>query len=258
MQNFNMHTHTYRCGHAKGSETEYIEAAIDAGFKTLGFSEHIAFEGWDSEFIRPKFENRFEYYDAINAAKEKYKGKIKIYLGTEFEYFDENDEYYNEVKNYCDYMIIGEHNVKKFGEDLYRTCTDEMLDDYARLIETALEKGYTKYVAHPSYFMITKDKFTEKCEQTIEKIAKAAKKYEAALEINLKGMRYGIKKFGDYESYIYPHKKALEIIKEIKPYVVIGYDAHSPKVLFEREYEQIARCMADGLKIIDDPEFFLK
>ncbi len=30
MQNF--HTHTYRCHHAKGSDREYVEAAIKAGY----------------------------------------------------------------------------------------------------------------------------------------------------------------------------------------------------------------------------------
>ena len=36
----NYHTHTYRCGHAVGSEREYVEKAIELGFTELGFSEH--------------------------------------------------------------------------------------------------------------------------------------------------------------------------------------------------------------------------
>ena len=35
MQNF--HTHTYRCHHAKGSDREYVEAAIKAGYTEIGF-----------------------------------------------------------------------------------------------------------------------------------------------------------------------------------------------------------------------------
>ena len=36
----NYHTHTPRCGHAIGSERQYIERAIEEGFKVLGFSDH--------------------------------------------------------------------------------------------------------------------------------------------------------------------------------------------------------------------------
>lgn len=36
----NYHTHTFRCKHADGEDKEYVEAAIKAGIKTLGFSDH--------------------------------------------------------------------------------------------------------------------------------------------------------------------------------------------------------------------------
>ena len=38
-----LHTHTFRCGHASGTEREYIENAIAAGFDTLGFSDHAPY-----------------------------------------------------------------------------------------------------------------------------------------------------------------------------------------------------------------------
>lgn len=39
MQNF--HTHTYRCHHAKGTDRDYVEAAIKAGYTEIGFSDHV-------------------------------------------------------------------------------------------------------------------------------------------------------------------------------------------------------------------------
>ena len=36
----NYHTHTTRCKHANGTEREYIEKAIEAGYQVLGFSDH--------------------------------------------------------------------------------------------------------------------------------------------------------------------------------------------------------------------------
>lgn len=36
----NYHTHTWRCHHASGSEREYVERAIEGGFRILGFADH--------------------------------------------------------------------------------------------------------------------------------------------------------------------------------------------------------------------------
>ena len=40
----NYHTHTTRCGHAEGTEEEYILTALRCGFKVLGFSDHAPWE----------------------------------------------------------------------------------------------------------------------------------------------------------------------------------------------------------------------
>ena len=55
---FNYHTHTTRCQHAKGTEREYVEAAIRGGYKILGFSDHTPYpfdNGYESR-IRMKME----------------------------------------------------------------------------------------------------------------------------------------------------------------------------------------------------------
>ena len=41
MMKANYHTHTLRCGHAKGLDEQYIEAAIGRGMEELGFSDHV-------------------------------------------------------------------------------------------------------------------------------------------------------------------------------------------------------------------------
>ena len=40
MNKNNYHTHTTRCYHASGKDEEYVKAAIKAGIKELGFSDH--------------------------------------------------------------------------------------------------------------------------------------------------------------------------------------------------------------------------
>ena len=42
MQNFNYHTHTYRCGHAELGITdeEIVKEFINKGFKKIAFTDH--------------------------------------------------------------------------------------------------------------------------------------------------------------------------------------------------------------------------
>ena len=35
---YNLHTHSFRCNHAAGEDRDYVECAIKAGMKVLGFS----------------------------------------------------------------------------------------------------------------------------------------------------------------------------------------------------------------------------
>lgn len=48
MNKNNYHTHTTRCYHASGKDEEYVKAAIKAGIKELGFSDHTP---WHYEFF---------------------------------------------------------------------------------------------------------------------------------------------------------------------------------------------------------------
>ena len=41
MKKVNYHTHTYRCGHANGSEEDMIKAAINLRIEKLGICCHV-------------------------------------------------------------------------------------------------------------------------------------------------------------------------------------------------------------------------
>ena len=67
----NYHTHTKRCGHATGEDEEYVLAAIQAGVKTLGFSDHAPYDlPHPSE--RMDITQVQEYFDSVHALQKKY------------------------------------------------------------------------------------------------------------------------------------------------------------------------------------------
>ena len=105
----NYHTHTTRCGHAIGTDEQYVLAAIDAGFKVLGFSDHIPFEGISNKKDRMDYDQLDDYFRSIEALKVNYAHQIDIKLGFEAEYYPAYHTYYETLLKRSDYLILGQH-----------------------------------------------------------------------------------------------------------------------------------------------------
>ena len=66
----NFHTHTFRCGHARGDIKDYTKSAISFGFKNIGFSDHAFFPGIHHEFMRGDFSLLDDYIKAFEKTKK--------------------------------------------------------------------------------------------------------------------------------------------------------------------------------------------
>ncbi|MBQ5555097.1 MAG: PHP domain-containing protein, partial [Erysipelotrichaceae bacterium] len=109
MFTYNYHCHTKRCGHASGTDEEYVEAAIKAGYKVLGFSDHGPYSLYPHPGSHMDWSQLDDYIDSINSLKEKYKGIIDIKLGIESEYYPFCLEERRQMRKRLDYMILGQH-----------------------------------------------------------------------------------------------------------------------------------------------------
>ncbi len=74
----NYHTHTFRCGHATGTEEEYINNAINGGVKIMGFSDHIPFmfEDGNEYFWHVPVRDADDYTKTLISLREKYKNTV--------------------------------------------------------------------------------------------------------------------------------------------------------------------------------------
>lgn len=196
MQNFNYHTHTYRCGHADMDylEEDYIKDFIKMGFKKMAFTDHAPEKNEIDRRpeIRMKYDERIEYLQSIKELKEKYKGQIEILSGYEVEYLPGEEENLKELKNETDKLILGQHfiynkngNLKIFSSSKEEIFTEEELIKYAQYIEEAMKNNIPDIIAHPDLFMLNSEKFGEKEEKISHMICKSAEKYNIPLEINL-------------------------------------------------------------------------
>lgn len=222
---YNYHTHTYRCGHAKGTPEEYIVRAINGGIKHMGFSDHASYifpDGYEGGFRVPRAQTE-EYVRDIRALREKYKDKIDIMIGFEMEYYPSHFE--EMLKTALDaggeYLILGQHFIGEehpFGKYIFRATSEEKdMVEYASLVCTAVRSGYFSYVAHPDIINFTGD--AKVYERELRRICEASIECSVPLEINFLGIR---------TSRHYPCKEAWRVIGETGAPVTFGFDAHDP------------------------------
>lgn len=279
MKKNNFHTHTYRCGHANGSEEDMVLSAIQMGVDNLGFSEHIPLphyrqhllksinhvRGFKSAFslikafvlngpgMRMPYKTMENHLQAINECQLKHQGKIMIYKGFEAEGLKEYFDYYQSLleKGTVDYLILGHH----FHDHCIHSCYygRENLEKkdiyfYCNEVEKAIETKLFSYVAHPDLFLMGYHQFDIDAQTVTRRICEKAKEYHIPLEINAGGMRKGLKDINGEKLYFYPHAHFWDIVSEVGNDVIIGLDAHDPSDFNNAMYDQL-KAFADEHKL---------
>ena len=192
----NFHTHTARCNHATGEDFQFVEAAIDAGLETLGFSDHTPYVGFGEgfySFYRMRPEELSDYVASVNSLKEKYKDRIEICLGLEAEYYPKLFPALLEfLKPYgIEYLILGQHYIDddENGLSVYFIKTEEELVKYADQCIEAMETGLFSYIAHPDIANI--DRKHPAFKREMRRICLCAKRLGMPVELNVLGIYRG-------------------------------------------------------------------
>lgn len=255
----NYHTHTKRCKHAKGSERDYVQAAIETKLKTLGISDHAPFE-YDDFGYRMDYCELDDYIDTINMLKKEYESIIEIKKGLEIEYLPAYNDYYEELltKKGLDYLLLGQHffqtdlSVTKASTDMdlpiFNICFATDTNDYiryAKSIEAALQTGYFKILAHPDLCMLNNYAWDDNCERARDIIINAAIKSNTILEFNANGFRREQNHYPDGVRFPYPHVKFFEEIAKTNVDVLIGSDCHNPENLYDDAIIKAERILGE-------------
>ena len=243
----NYHTHTSRCGHAVGTDEEYVLAAIEAGYKILGFSDHAPYRHYPNKFVHMNWGQLDDYIESVSALKEKYKDQIEIHLGLESEYYTKTLEEKKYLRSRVEYLILGQHFAKPSGMGTYfARNSDKQIRQYGDMVVEGLDTGMFMYLAHPDVYMFKQTEFTDACAETAHRIAAKAAETNTPLEINVHRVSSGKNPFGNQMEYYYPHKDFWRIAAQYPVKVLIGIDAHDPKQLLDKQ------SIIDGMQELED------
>lgn len=255
------HTHsTFSDG--KSTLEEMVLSAIEKGCPEIGFSDHAPMK-FDCEWSC-KQSRIDEYKCAVLALKEKYKDKIKIYLGIEQDYYSVPAEGY-------DYIIGSVHYVYKNGEylpvdlsgdamkafvdkhyggDVYSYC-----EDYFKLIGEIYEVTGCHIIGH--FDLVTKfneklpmidinhPRYVKAIDNALEKLLNAP----AIFEVNTGAISRG------YRTTPYPDDRTLDIIARNKKPFVITSDTHNKDTVtfnFEEQRQALDKKGYKYIKSLDE------
>jgi len=242
----NYHTHTARCNHAAGEDREYVEAAIAAGYRVLGFADHAPFV-FPGDYVSPTRMTAAEtegYFSSLTALKKEYATDITIYIGFESEYLPEllpaQDALLADYP--LDYMILGQHFItpEPYGHYTGFEGDLEGLVQYTDSIIAGMETGRYIYTAHPDLYRYRGDG----TEEQFRRIARYMKEKNIPVEINLLGL---------VTSRHYPSDTFLTIAAEEGCSAIIGVDAHEPLAFSDSAAVLTAARIAEsyGLPLVD-------
>lgn len=226
----NFHTHTVFCD-GKNTPEEMVLSAIEKGFSSLGFSGH----GYTKRDLLSCMKDTEGYIREITALKEKYKGKIQIYLGIEEDASSLTD------RSRFDYIIGSWHFLKKderyFPFDVsyenYLECLNAFNSDPIEMAH-AYYAPFCKYINERRPDIVGHFDLITKFDEKDIGIFLGNKKYEAVaeeylgfvvgsgclFEVNTGAMSRGIR------TNPYPAEDLLHILKKEKCGIVLSSDSH--------------------------------
>ena len=160
----NLHSHTTYCDGALSAE-KMVEAAIQKGCGSIGFSEHsyVSFEKKYSMSL----DDTQKYKKEINTLKKKYKGTIEIFLGVEQDYFSEGPaegfdfiigtSHYISLGGQYETVDAGSKNQKSIAEQHFGGDFIRMAEAYFETVAGITGKMNADIIGH--FDLITKYNF---------------------------------------------------------------------------------------------------
>ncbi len=234
------HSHTTFCD-GKNTAEEMVNAAIELGCREIGISSH-GYNEFDAEWSIKSLEEQENYKKEILRLKDKYKDKIKIYLGVEYDYFCDFPT------NDYDYIIGAVHTVVKDGvrlsvdggtlqeqkEQLQKYYGGDFLAyarDYYSLVADLYRKtrcdiiGHfdllSKYNENGDFFSENDARYMEIANRACEELLKTP----VTFELNTGAISRG------YRTKPYPADFLIEKIRDAGRRVVINSDSHKKDTL---------------------------
>jgi histidinol-phosphatase (PHP family) len=247
MKRVSYHTHT-TFSDGKISAEKLIKLAIKKNYEVLALTDHYrnppGLKDWGNDYYT------YENYLELKKLKKKYKGKIKILVGVEFDWLPGYEKWVlGQVgKRKYDLKLISIHFLKigkdydpieytgEYFEKMIKKIGGirKLVKLYYRTLRTAVKTKKFDVVSHldlikswnedSKYFSEEKRWYRREVIKTLNQIKKTGMK----IDFNLKGLRKPCKS-------THPSKWVMKEIKVRKIKTLVGTDAHFGELDYKKE-----------------------
>jgi histidinol-phosphatase (PHP family) len=225
------HMHTPLCRHAVGEPTDYAARAVKLGFAEIGFSDHNPMVRDDFDDWHMRISELDAYVESVEKARRNHP-QLAIKLAMEVDYLPGHEDWIRELagRHPWDYLIGSVHyvsdswdldNPKKVFEWKKRDPYEVWSVYFDRLTQAA-DSGLFEIIGHtdlPKKFCFYP---SQDCQPMFERLLRAARNKEMALELNTAGLRKDCRE-------IYPSRKIVELAFRAGVPITFASDAHAPE-----------------------------
>lgn len=236
----NLHCHSHYCGHGSGEVEEFVQAAIDAGMKILGESEHCPVPDGHYASTRMPLGDLDSYIKDSRDAASKHHDEITMLCGAECDWKECYRTYYEDTilgSKALDYALMSIHYVvDENGYDVLvvhnRDNNPKFLSQYTDRYIKGLESGLFLFGCHPDLFGMMYETWDDQAASCSKAIIDAAKALDMPLEINGLGMMRKIQKSEETsksEDHMYPIPQFWEMASASGIRTIVSSDSHHPE-----------------------------
>lgn len=226
-----LHTHTV-FSHGTGTVEQNVQAAIEKGLQQIAITDH----GFLHLFYNIK--DADAYVSEIRRVRDAYRDKIEVLVGAEFNLMSLDGEIDMPpgMEDAFDVVMFGYHKMVRikgaknfFHFMLPKSHSERAVELNTQAYINAMKRNKIDVISHPGYG-IPIDKVA---------VAKAAKEYGTALEINAKHPEFTVEELKECA------KTGVQFI--------IGSDAHSPQRVgdFEAAVKKAEAAGIEAAQIIN-------
>ena len=234
------HVHTLFSPDASGTVEEHCVKALENGFSEIIITDHCDVNGWEG---RPYDFRRGEAFSEIEAAREKFEGRLRIGFGAELGQEQENLYLAAEtlVDARLDFVIGSLHNPAGYMDCFFfADAAGDMTWLWLKYLEELVlhaEKSDYDVIGHLTYpLRYIPVKWCAEYDDALAEVMKTAISRGKGIELNMSDF---LRKNG----YTHPHAEHIKLYRDLGgKYITVGSDSHFPQT--------VGQSIKDGYDIL--------
>jgi len=246
------HMHTPRCHHASGTVRQYAEAAMAAGLREIGMSDHSPMPNGFMDDWRMGPAELHSYLTEVEKVRDALARRLCVRVGLEADFRPGSEAGMQRLlKLYdWDYVIGSVHYIDDWDFDnparlahWDEVGVEEVYCAYFDRVAQSAATGLFDIIGHPDLikkFGHRPPAGRQRVLQAEETMLQAVKKAGCALEISSAGLRKPV-------AEIYPHPRIVARAAELGIPFAYGSDAHGPDAVGHGMDECLSLLESSGI-----------